>query len=322
MVTVETSARLHVGFQNLSLAHDRLYGGIGLGLDEPHISIEVSQAEHLDYDDDCVQGYAETALDVLDVPGARLTVDERYDRHVGLGSGTQLALACLVGIAKAYGKSVDPREAAPEMGRGGRSGVGVATFETGGFVVDAGHPTERFTTSPPAPGNWEVPAPIVATPLPEDWRFVVVTPAAESGQSGSNEDASMQSAVDGANPTVADDIAAVLTRELLPAIAEGNIEAFGDAVERIGRLNGTWYADEQGGVYRPPAGDVIERLSQSEGVFGTGQSSWGPTVYGVTDVARATQAREAATAALGGQVPDGTVRVVEPSASGYSLTRE
>ena len=27
MVTVETGARLHAGFQNLALAHDRLYGG-------------------------------------------------------------------------------------------------------------------------------------------------------------------------------------------------------------------------------------------------------------------------------------------------------
>ncbi|WP_267162752.1 beta-ribofuranosylaminobenzene 5'-phosphate synthase family protein [Halovenus salina] len=319
MVTVETGARLHVGFQNLSLAHDRLYGGIGLGLDEPRINIEVTQAERLRCQGDGLRGYAERALDVLDVPGARLTVEERFDRHVGLGSGTQLALSCLVGIAEAYGETVDPRDAAPELGRGGRSGVGVATFESGGFAVDAGHPTERFTTDPPEPGNWEVPSPIVSRPLPADWRFVVVTPAAEQGRSGPDEDASMQSAVDTADPTVADDVAAVLTRQLLPAITERDISAFGDAISRIGRLNGTWYADEQGGLYRPPAGEIIEQLSRNEAVFGAGQSSWGPTAYGVTDAARATEAEESAVATLDKLGLDGTVSVVEPSAAGHTV---
>lgn len=320
MVTVQTGPRLHIGFQNLSLAHDRLYGGIGLAVDAPRLSIEVSTAETLDCQDDTVRPYAQKAIENLDVPGARIVVGERYDRHVGLGSGTQLALSCLVGIASAYDIRVDPRAAAPELGRGGRSGVGVATFQNGGFVVDAGHRTERFTTSPPDPGNWEVPAPIVSRPLPEDWRFVVVTPTATEGRSGSAEDSSMQSAVDGANPTVADDIATVVTRQLLPAIAEETIGEFGAAIERIGRLNGTWYADEQGGLYRPPAGEIIEQLSKSEGIFGAGQSSWGPTVYGVTDKSRSEEAKTVASAALDDAELGGVVRVVEPRNTGFSVT--
>jgi beta-ribofuranosylaminobenzene 5'-phosphate synthase len=317
MVTVETGARLHFGFQNLSLAHERLYGGIGVGLDEPHIAIEATEADQVRCSDSELEGYVEAAVSALDVPGAAITVHERFERHVGLGSGTQLALACLVGIAQAYDRHISPRELAPQLGRGGRSGVGVATFEEGGFVIDGGHRTAKFTTRTPDPGNWTVPEPIVQETLPDEWRFLLVTPEAEPGCSGTDEDANMQSAVEGANPGVADDIAAVLTRSLLPAVAERDLEQFGEAVERIGRLNGAWYADEQGGVYRPSAGTLIEELRGDSSLTGTGQSSWGPTVYGVTDDMRAEEAKLAGESALDACGLDGTVRVVSPGTGGH-----
>lgn len=319
MVTVETGARLHFGFQNLSLAHERLYGGIGVGLQEPRVRVDVAKADDVRCTDDGAREYVERVAEVLDVPGADVTVEERFDRHVGLGSGTQLALACLVGTATAYDLTVDPRTLAPDLGRGGRSGVGVTTFENGGFVVDAGHRTERYTSRPPEPGHWTVPRPIVRRTLPADWRFLLVTPETTRGCSGDEEESSMESVVEGASPGVAEDIAAVLTRVLLPAVAESNIEQFGEAVERIGRLNGAWYADEQGGLYRPPAGALVEGLRDSTAVDGVGQSSWGPTVYGVTDATRIRRAKQAGEGVLETCGLTGTVRVVEPGVDGYRV---
>jgi beta-ribofuranosylaminobenzene 5'-phosphate synthase len=318
-VTVQTSARLHFGFQNLALAHERLYGGIGVGLDEPRIRLDIEPAETIECPDETVRPYVETAIDVLDVSGAHVRVRDRFGRHVGLGSGTQLALASLVGIARAHDQTVDARAYAPEIGRGGRSGVGVATFEDGGLVVDAGHRTEQFTSRPPDAGDWSVPATLVQRPLPDEWRFVLVTPDATEGQSGETEQASMQSVVERADPGIADDIATVLTRQLLPAVAEGTLSAFGAAIERIGRLNGAWYADEQGGVYRPPAGSLITELQTSRAIHGAGQSSWGPTVYGVIHTDQSEQARQAGEDALATADVDGTVRVVSPSRTGATV---
>ncbi|MFC7073110.1 beta-ribofuranosylaminobenzene 5'-phosphate synthase family protein [Halovenus rubra] len=320
MVTVETGARLHFGFQNLSLAYDRLYGGIGVGLDEPALRIETTAAQEVRCADSELRSYVETAVDVLDVPGIAITVKERFGRHIGLGSGTQIALACLVGIADTYDLSIDPRQTAPRLGRGGRSGVGVATFEDGGFIIDSGHRSTKFTTDPPNPGNWSVPEPIVQQPLPADWRFLVVTPETSPGNSGEAETSSMEATVESANPGIADDIAAVLTRSLLPSIAEQNIQQFGEALERIGRLNGAWYADEQGGVYRPPVGTLIEELCKSRTVFGAGQSSWGPTVYGVTNKAQAQEAKDAGETAVKSSGLDGRVSIHTPSTDGYIST--
>ncbi len=314
MAVVKTGARLHFGFQNLSLANDRLYGGVGVGLAEPHVKVTATPAETLRCAP-AIQTYCEAVIDVLEVPGANISA-ELFARHVGLGSGTQLTLACLCAVAKAYEIECRPRERAPALGRGGRSGVGVATFEHGGFVIDAGHPTERFTTEPPELGDWEVPEPIGAWSLPDSWRFLLVIPEAKAGPSGTSEDTQMRAAVERANPSIADEIATVLTRQLLPAVVEDDLTTFGQSIARLGRLNGAWYADEQGGVYRPPAGPIIESLSANRAITGAGQSSWGPTVYGVTAKERQAEAVAAGEHALREAGVEGTVKLVRPREKG------
>jgi beta-ribofuranosylaminobenzene 5'-phosphate synthase len=317
---VDIGARLHVGFQNLSLAHERLYGGVGVGLESPRVVVEAEPADGIDCPDEFVETYAERSCELLEVDGVSIDVVEALPRHVGVGSGTQTALATLAAVARAHGEPASVRELAPSLNRGGRSGVGVASFERGGFVVDAGHPTERFTTAPPAAGEWTVPAVTARHDLPDEWRFLVVLPDAEEGRSGESEDESMRSVVENADPSIADSLATLLVRRLLPAAAEGRLEAFGDAVGDFGRLNGAWYADEQGGVYRPPAGRLIDALAESPAVRGVGQSSWGPAVYGVTDRSLADEAHEAADAALSSIGVGGSVRIVRPRNDGARIT--
>jgi beta-ribofuranosylaminobenzene 5'-phosphate synthase len=108
MATVSAGARLHVGFGNLSLSHDRLYGGIGVGLAEPRTVVEATTADEVTVagaaEPDAVATFAERAVDLLEVPGAAVTVHEQFPRHVGLGSGTQLALSVYAAVARAHGR--------------------------------------------------------------------------------------------------------------------------------------------------------------------------------------------------------------------------
>ncbi len=320
-VTVSTGARLHFGFQNLSLARERLYGGLGVGLEEPQLRVTAVPDATVSADDDLAEQYAHRAVDCLEVPGVSLTVDERLPRHVGLGSGTQLALAVLRATAAAYGLEPSIRTLAPSLGRGGRSGIGVATFENGGFVVDAGHPTGRFTTEPPAEGDWTVPPVVSRHELPASWRFLLVIPDVEPGRSGGDEDASLRTVIEQADPTIADDIAGLLTRRLLPAAAAGRPEAFGDALTAIGQKNGAWYTEVQGGVFRPPAGEIVEGLRTSPSITGVGQSSWGPTVYGVTDHSHSDAAVKAAEAVLEETGIDGSVQLATAARTGATVER-
>ncbi|MFB6302001.1 MAG: beta-ribofuranosylaminobenzene 5'-phosphate synthase family protein [Haloferacaceae archaeon] len=316
---VATGARLHVGFCNLSLAHERLYGGIGVALAAPRLTVRAAPATSVQCDDPTVREYAERAADLLGVAGADVEVRTALPRHAGLGSGTASALTTLVAVARAHGRTVDVRERAPALGRGGRSGVGVAAFERGGIVLDAGHPTARYTTEPPAKGEWTVPPVAARHRIPEDWRFLLVIPDAAAGRSDEREDRSMRAAVERAEAATADRVAGVVVRRLLPAAAEGSVERFGAAVAAIGRLNGSWYADEQGGVYRPPVGAVVAALDETPAVYGAGQSSWGPTVYGVTDADRAGAAADAGRAALDEAGVDGHVEIVRGRNRGKGL---
>jgi beta-ribofuranosylaminobenzene 5'-phosphate synthase len=338
MARVRAGGRLHFGFCNLSLSHERLYGALGVGLAAPRVVVDAEPATgvRVTVDDeadpepgdsgpttrDDVREYATAAVDLLDVDGASIALRESLPRHTGLGSGTQLAAATLAAVAAAHGEPARVRERAPALGRGGRSGVGVATFEAGGFVLDAGHPTARFTTDRPADGEWTVPPVAARHAVPDDWRFLLVKPAVAAGRSGAAEDDAMRAAVERAEPGLADRIGGIVTRRVLPAVATGNAEAFGAAVAEIGRLNGTWYADEQGGVYRPPVGEIVESLSGAASVFGAGQSSWGPTVYGVTDADRADGAAAAGERALDAAGVGGEVSVVRAAEAGAEVVAD
>jgi len=321
MTRVSVGGRLHFGFQNLSLAKDRLYGGVGVAVDRPRLTVDAQPADEATCDDEAATPYVERAVAHLGVDGAAVSVERDLPRHVGLGSGTQLALATLVAVAGSYDRTVDARERAPALDRAGRSGIGVATFERGGFVVDSGHPTERFTSDRPTDGTWSVPAVVSRHALPDDWRFVLVIPAARPGHNGPEEDRKMRDTVERADAGIADEVAGVLTRELLPAAAEGDARRFGNAAARIGRLNGAWYADEQGGVYRPPAGRIVEKLRECPVITGAGQSSWGPTVWGLTTRGRVDDAKTAAEMALGELQIDGEVRIGSPRNDGASVER-
>ncbi len=317
-VRVETNARVHFGFCNLSLAHDRLYGGIGAALAAPGATVDVSPATTVRAPD-ALRSPVERAVEDLSVPGAAVDLVAGLPRHVGLGSGTQHALAVHAGVAAANGLQPRPREAAPTLGRGGRSGVGVAAFEGGGVVVDAGHPAALFTPDPPPVGEWSVPAVLARHRPPEDWRLLLVTPDVEPGRSGTAEDTAVRSVVRDADPTVADRVAGVVTRRLLPAVLGGDLATFGEAIAEVGRHNGTWFADQQGGVYRPVVADVLESLTDADAVLGAGQSSWGPTAYGVTSATRATAARRAGERALDDAGVDGTARLVAFATGGATV---
>jgi beta-ribofuranosylaminobenzene 5'-phosphate synthase len=316
---VRTGGRIHAGFLNLSLSRDRIYGGLGLAIDDPELSVSAEPADCVACDDPDAGAYARRSVELLGVPGARVAVESALPRHVGLGSGTQLGLAVHAAIAGAYDREVDARRVAPALDRGGRSGVGVATFECGGFVVDAGHPRERFTTDRPPRGEWSVPPVSARHDVPENWRFVLVRPDLEPGPSDDREDEHMRAIVEDGDPAISGEIATTVTLGLLPAIAEEDLAGFGDAVAEIDRLNGVWYADEQGGVYRPGVGAIVDELDASPAVAGTGQSSWGPTVYGVTDASRAEEARGAGVAALDAAGVGGEVTVAEPRNRGATI---
>jgi beta-ribofuranosylaminobenzene 5'-phosphate synthase len=271
-VRVEAPARLHLGM--LAVAGDgaRRFGGLGVSIRRPAVVLEARPADDLSAegaDADRALTFARRCHDALRLAGgAHLRVVEAIPAHVGLGSGTKLALAVAQALATLHGRTVDAPELARAAGRAARSAVGMWTFALGGLVVEGGvrHGVER-------------PAPLLARhAMPEDWRIVLVVPDAEPGLSGVGEVEAFRRLVPSAERSAA--IAQLVLTSLLPALVEHDLDEFGAALTQVQQLVGDSFAAVQGGRFHPSAGALVEALLRG-GAAGAGQSSWGPAVYGI-----------------------------------------
>ena len=271
-VRVEAPARLHLGMLAVAGDSERRFGGLGVAVDRPAVVVEAEPAGELSAegpDAERALTFARRCRDALGLAGgAHLRVVEAIPEHVGLGSGTKLALAVAQALVALEGRDVDAPRLAEAAGRAARSAVGMWTFALGGLVVEGGH----------RPGV-ERPASLLARhPMPEEWRAVLVVPAAEPGLSGGAEEAAFGQLAPAPERSAL--IAQLVLTALLPALVERELEEFGSALTRIQELVGDSFASAQGGRFHPRAGPLVEALLRC-GAAGAGQSSWGPAVYGV-----------------------------------------
>ena len=121
---------------------------------------------------------------------------------------------------------------------------------------------------------------IYRQPFPSEWRFIVAVPNLKEGLSNSEENHAFQKL--GKMP--AEDVGQIcrlIMLKLLPALAEHDIEYFGDALTKIQVLTGNYFAQAQGGTYSSPAAAECIAFMKKSGAYGVGQSSWGPALYGV-----------------------------------------
>ena len=114
--------------------------------------------------------------------------------------------------------------------------------------------------------------------MPDEWRCVLVIPAAEPGLSGGPEEAAFADLRP--DPARSAEIAQLVLTALLPALVERDLAEFGAALSRVQRLVGDAFAPVQGGTFHPQAGPLVDALLRL-GAAGAGQSSWGPAVYGL-----------------------------------------
>jgi len=270
-VWVEAPGRLHLGVLDLRGSLGRWFGGIGTAAPVPPLRLWAEPARPgallvSGEDSHRAQAFAERFLASRQHRcGVRLHVEHALPRHVGLGSGTQLALSVARAIAEVCGLESDVAHLAHGTGRTRRSGVGMWVFAGGGLVLEGGRR---------GPG---IPPLLVRLPFPASWRIVAAIPTPVGSVCGQDEDALFDTL---APPPLEEtqQVAHLVLMGLLPSLADEDFSSFTSALDAIQRTTGAWFAGPQGGPFGAHAQPLVDAF-RALGGHGVGQSSWGPCTY-------------------------------------------
>lgn len=311
-VHVKTPSRLHFGLIDLSGSLGRSYGALGLAVDGLGYEISVEKSRKLEVlgpeeDVECAEKVAEEVARLYDLPAmTKISISKSIPRHVGLGSTTQLTLAVATAITTLYGVETSAVELAERTGRGKNSGAGTYAFLNGGFIVDGGVRGSKF---PPL---------IFRLDFPEKWRFIITTPKIKRGLDERTEEKLFKRIT--APAGIAREICHLLIMKMLPSIVERDIENFGRGLTEVQGLVGKAFSPYQKGIFQ--SGTVFDAVSYmlEHGAYGAGQSSWGPTVYGLAkNDAHADRLRKGVKKFLRSKGHEAATRVVKPNNTGAKI---
>ncbi len=280
MIRIRSPSRLHLSLIDLNAQIGRVDGGAGITLDHPHVLLSAKAADEVR-----VSGTPhlaermESAAKAILPEGAGIVIDieEGMPAHVGLGSGTQAALSAACAVNELYDLGMSIRELAIAVGRGGTSGIGVGSFEQGGFIVDGGHRFSDKGSFSPSSASRADPAPVLFRHDFPDWKIIVALPDSRGAHDAQEVDVFKEQCPIPLQEV--QEVAHVVLMQMMPAILEEDIDAFGLAVDHLQTVG---FKKREVQLQSPGIRDLIEYM-QDLGTCGAGMSSFGPVIYGMVD---------------------------------------
>ncbi len=275
MLKITTPSRLHITLIDMNASRGRVDGSIGLTLDKPTIIIKAESSDSIE-----VTGSSEhtkrmrnsAGLLLPEGEGIRINIERDYPSHIGLGSGTQAALAAGMAVNRLYDLGLSVYDIAVKVGRGGTSGIGVSAFESGGFILDGGHKFGEKKGFLPSSASRLPPAPVLLRKDFPDWGIVVAVPQ-QKGASLKTEVNIFQKVCPVPLREV-EELSHIILMQLLPALVEEDIVTFGISINAIQNLG-----FKKREVELQPVSKELMQALKDGGAYGAGMSSFGPTVY-------------------------------------------
>ncbi|OYT49225.1 hypothetical protein B6U79_02295 [Candidatus Bathyarchaeota archaeon ex4484_231] len=281
-VEVSSSARLHFGFYTISTGH-MAYGSIGVAISEPTVTVQVSRSDGLkvrNLTQVKIEQNVKEVLKRLKISGAEVTILNAIPRHLGLGSTTQSELSIAYAVSKIYNRSCNIRQLAFMMKRGWVSGIGTALFEHGGFVLDTGRLLKKGRICEPESSD-ELPRIMYRSSFPRNWYFIVAVPKGIRGFDEREEKPFLE--IPESNPKIERQLHEAVLLHMLPALARKDAETFGKALTKVQLLVGKYFSKHQHGEFCCWETEQLVKSLLNGGAYGAGQSSWGPTAYGMIE---------------------------------------
>ncbi|BDC36395.1 MAG: DUF98 domain-containing protein [Candidatus Methanoliparum thermophilum] len=293
-VVIETPSRLHLTLIDLNGMDKRIDGGIGITLSKPTFLLEAKISDKLqvfglkrseDHLIDQKNHILTAAKRMLDYLGIKTNVEfkirEDYPFHIGLGAGTQTSLAVGRSVAELFDKELNATDISKIVGRGGTSGIGTASFESGGFILDGGHSFGELGDKKdylPSSISVAAPPPVIARyNFPEEWDIVIATPNIK--RTYGREEVDIFKNYCPIDISEIRELSHIILLKMIPSLLERDIYSFGESINRIQKIG---FKKIELDLQPQITKELIE-LIRDYGAIGAGLSSFGPTVYGITD---------------------------------------
>lgn len=196
--------------------------------------------------------------------------------HSGLGVGTTTKLALVEALMLANGQKYESLDLIKLSKRGGTSGIGINTYFSGGFVLDAGVNDKNLVFGPSASRaslNFSSPKAIIKAPMPF-WDIGVLQSPTSKHMSGKDEEEFFLKNT----PIAARDVEAACYHAVMgvaSAVLEGDYEYFSAAIRNTQVLR--WKSLEWAG--QSDATNDARRWLEAHGITSIGLSSFGPALY-------------------------------------------
>ncbi len=280
---ISAPSRIHFGLFSIGPACEREFGGVGLMLEHPRTQITVTDSEHFNVIANTTEltrriaGVARQWTDCFGasfesgpLPKCTIEIVGAPRAHVGLGSGTQLAMAVMAGLSQFHRT---PTPLVDEMiratQRAKRSAIGSNGFFQGGLLVDRG----RANDNEFAPLDFRDDFP--------DWPVVLAIADSQSRVFGNREVSAFQQ-LPPTPPADREAMIQIVKDQMLPALMQTDYDSFAESVFELGQGSGRMFESIQGGIYNGPQVTQIVDAIRGFGVPAVGQSSWGPCVFAIT----------------------------------------
>ncbi|MDW7990039.1 MAG: beta-ribofuranosylaminobenzene 5'-phosphate synthase [Archaeoglobaceae archaeon] len=281
---IRTGSRIHITLIDMNGSIGRVDGSVGLTINEPYVEIKAFKSDEV-----LIKGFSENLERFLSTSrkfkdffgkGIEIHVISDYRPHVGLGSGTQIALSVGKAYSEIHGLNLSVMEIARIAGRGGTSGIGVSAFEFGGFLVDGGHSWVEKRDFMPSSISKARPAPLISRLDFPDWKIVVAIPKLV-GAHGLGE---VELFKKGCPVSIEEvrELCHLILMKIMPAVVEKDLDSFLEGIRRVQKI----------GFKRVEVERYGSLMKELLNMFPFGMSSTGPSVYTVTDTNSRELARE------------------------------
>ena len=231
-VKIVTNSRLHFGFLNLKSSKSYSYGGMGLSIDKHPTILTVSKASK--FQSNLNKSLSDKIYHFIcnNKLCKKIRIDclESPQKHIGLGSGTQLTLS----IEEALSKFYLLNQRINIFKRNYRSGIGINSYKNGGFIVDA--PKNNLQSN-------EI---IFKTNFPKEWRIILLFDSKAKGLHGSSENKFFST-----DTTIAlrKKLSDITLNEIIPSIIHKDFDIFAKGLTKFQALNSLFYSSIQKSIY-------------------------------------------------------------------------